>query len=344
MNNKLINRINDRKKETFTLYPEFPKKNLLIELSNCCNYKCIFCANRKMTRKIGFMDFELLTRVLKDCYLLGSREVGFYTTGEPLVYKQIFDAIALAKSIGFTYIYITTNGYLCNLETFKKLVDSGLDSIKFSINALDKCSYRFIHGRDGYDKVINNLKDVYDYKLKYAQKVNVFVSYIATTFTSQPSQMIKQHFEGICDDVAVINVRNQSGLTPENLTLLSTREDKDKLEGKRLLPCHYVFNTVNITYEGYLTACCTDYQNYLVYGNLNKMPLYKCWHNRTITRLRRQHLKHRLHRNLCRNCIYTTDKLPKPLNKNYAVKFNKTMLSDEEVKSRIKEYKSFDNQ
>lgn len=38
------------------LTPEYPLKGLHIELSNICNHQCLFCANRKMTRKKGFMD------------------------------------------------------------------------------------------------------------------------------------------------------------------------------------------------------------------------------------------------------------------------------------------------
>ena len=39
------------KLEKYELYPPFPKKNLLIEVTNKCNSNCIFCANSKMKRK-----------------------------------------------------------------------------------------------------------------------------------------------------------------------------------------------------------------------------------------------------------------------------------------------------
>lgn len=37
--------------KNFSEHPAFPQKNLLIETTNYCNNKCLFCANRKMTRK-----------------------------------------------------------------------------------------------------------------------------------------------------------------------------------------------------------------------------------------------------------------------------------------------------
>ena len=86
-------------KKDKSLYPTFPKKNLLIEISNHCNSKCIFCANRKMTRSRKEIDPSFLERILKEAYELGSREVGFYTTGEPLLNKNLEKYISLAKQI-----------------------------------------------------------------------------------------------------------------------------------------------------------------------------------------------------------------------------------------------------
>jgi MoaA/NifB/PqqE/SkfB family radical SAM enzyme len=49
---------------------DFPKKNLLIEVTNACNNKCIFCANRLMERKKSLIDPELVEKVLVDSYEL----------------------------------------------------------------------------------------------------------------------------------------------------------------------------------------------------------------------------------------------------------------------------------
>lgn len=339
MNNSLNERILDRNnKSNFIKKPPFPQKNLLIELSNACNNQCIFCANRKMTRKRGSIKFDILNKILKDCYNLGTREVGFYTTGEPLLYRKLEESIKLAKEIGYSYVYITTNGILCTLEKFKKLLESGLDSIKISINALDEKSYKLIHNTDSFNLVMKNLQDMYNYKLEHKLDVKIFVSYIATKYTNHTTNQIKKFFSNMCDEVMVVNVRNQSGLTPENITLLGGLNDLDKIKAERELPCHYVFNTINVTYEGYLTACCTDFQNYLVYGNANINSIKKCWHNRIITSLRKQHLNKKLKNNLCRNCIFNSLNVPKPLIKKYATKFNETIFVKTDAEKRIHDF------
>jgi hypothetical protein len=38
-------------------------------------------------------------------------------------------------------------------------------------------------------------------------------------------------------------------------------------------PCPYPFNSVVVTAEGLLTACCMDFENMLAYADLNKISL-----------------------------------------------------------------------
>ena len=45
------NRINNiLENKNFSECPKFPSKNLLIEVTNYCNNKCLFCANRNSFR------------------------------------------------------------------------------------------------------------------------------------------------------------------------------------------------------------------------------------------------------------------------------------------------------
>ena len=122
--NKLKNRINDVVNSSiYSENPEFPKKGMLIEITNLCNDACIFCFNKNMVREKGFIDSKLVDKVLNEAYELGMREVGFYTTGEPLLNKNLEDYIYKAKTIGYQYVYITTNGVLADINRVKNLIE-----------------------------------------------------------------------------------------------------------------------------------------------------------------------------------------------------------------------------
>ena len=143
--------------ELYTLEPPFPATNFLLELSNACNHKCLFCAHQKMKRRVGKMAPEMVESVLRQAYELGAREVGMYATGEPFIVPELPEYIRLAKEIGYTYVYLTSNGSLATPERIRAVVDAGVDSVKFSINAPERKLYEFIHGYDDFDKVYGHL-------------------------------------------------------------------------------------------------------------------------------------------------------------------------------------------
>ncbi|MBE5738129.1 MAG: radical SAM protein [Clostridiales bacterium] len=319
-NNKLVN--------------TFPSKNLLIEVTNICNNKCIFCANRRMTRSKGQIDYALAVRVLKECYDLGSREVGFYATGEPLLYDRLSDLIVEAKKIGYEYIYITTNGLLATKERIKALLDVGLQSIKFSINAINREDYIFVHGVDAFDIVMRNLKDCRDLQKKYKNKL--FVSTILTKYTDYDRTDIEKCFEGLCDRVVVQNAKNQGGLLPTlNDSLLITKSDGEVEHFN--IPCSYVFNSVTVTYEGYLTGCCMDFQNYLAYADLNKVSVSEGWNNSVITNMRNLQSSGEVGNTLCKSCVYGKCDKIEPLCEDFATRVEDNFfIEDIDMNERIK--------
>ena len=339
--NKLKNRINDVVNASiYSENPGFPKKGMLIEITNLCNDACIFCFNKNMVREKGFINPNLVDKVLKEAYELGMREVGFYTTGEPLLNKNLEDYIYKAKTIGYQYVYITTNGVLADISRMKNLIEKGLDSIKFSINAINSDEYRFIHGKSDFEKVITNLRELYNYKLKNNISINIFVSYIKTKYTDKNIAEIKDFFNNICDEVAIMNVENQGGLQPEINDLLLSESDVE-LDTMKKMPCSYPFKSVIITQEGYLTACCLDFQNYLAYADLNKVSLKKAWNNEVIRKLRREQLKLNPSNTICSNCVYNLNIQPTPLVKELSSKFEYNNSSNREcLIMRINEYLS----
>lgn len=337
----LRTRIDEKSKVEYVVDASIPKKNFLIEVTNACNSACIFCANRKMTRKKGQIDSGLLEKVLREAHELGVEEVGFYTTGEPLVCTSLEKYIELAKKIGFTYVYITTNGVLATEERVRNLIEHGLDSIKFSINATDREMYKLIHGKDDFNIVMNNLKNVYNYRKKERKKFKLYVSYIATRYSLVSREFVKNFFQDFCDEVVVLNVINQSGLTPEVDTMLRVNSDKADVDFKITLPCSMVFNTINISYEGYLTACCADFQNYLAYADLNEMSLAEAWNSSIIKELRKKHIEGNVCNTLCANCVYNTTIKPEPLVKKYATNFEvDKMFECDCLEKRINQYQN----
>ena len=52
----------DRMRLRDTKYPP----EVWIENTNCCNASCVMCPRDKLTRKLGFMPFELFTKLVDE--------------------------------------------------------------------------------------------------------------------------------------------------------------------------------------------------------------------------------------------------------------------------------------
>lgn len=287
-----------------------------------------------MTREKVSIDYDLASRVLKECYDLGSREVGFYATGETLLYPRLVDIIREAKSIGYEYIYITTNGLLASENRIRELLDAGLQSIKFSINAINRDDYLFVHGVDAFDVVIENLRACREIQKKYNNKL--FVSTILTKHTNYSKEDVEKFFDGLCDRVVIQNAKNQGGLLPVLNDSLLIEKDSGEVEHFNI-PCSYVFNSVTVTYEGYLTACCMDFQNYLAYADLNKVSVAEGWNNKTISDLREMQRCGRVDDSICKSCVYGKYDGIKPIDESLAtVVADEFFKDDVELNERIK--------
>ena len=60
------------------------------------------------------------------------------------------------------FTYITTNGTI--LEPMKELVANGIDSLKFSINAINREQHKQLTKVDDFDLTICNLKELIKYR------------------------------------------------------------------------------------------------------------------------------------------------------------------------------------
>ena len=296
----------------FVTRPPFPK-NALIELTNACNHACVFCKNSHQLRKPTYLSFETYSLFIKQAVKLGLEEVGLYATGEPFMLKNIEKYILFAKKNGVKRVYCTTNGVLAEISKVKKCFNAGLDSIKFSINASNKEDYKIIHGKDDFDKVIKNLKEIYNWKKENKLSLQILGSCVVVPSMPHTKKEHFRIFNKYFDDSMYVESTSQGGQKfdyplPEN-DLKKIFTSLDEVDEKDLKPCWMVFNRYHLTAEGYLTACCVDYNLNLVFSDINKENLIESWHNNLIKKLREKHIQKKLDNTICHSCL-TNKKKP----------------------------------
>ena len=82
----------------------FDKVLLRLESTNHCNFKCTFCPHPIMTREKGFMDENMVHRLLEEAGQMGFKMLDLRNFGEPIVDKRIADFAKHGKLNGFETI------------------------------------------------------------------------------------------------------------------------------------------------------------------------------------------------------------------------------------------------
>lgn len=306
-NSKIKDRFNDlMQSKIYHEEPVFPK-DMLIEVANICNHRCTFCAYTKMKRKKGIISPELVNKILVEAYKLGTREVGLYSGAEPFMCPDLETHIRSAKETGYSYVYISTNGTLCDENRLKKIISEGLDSIKFSINGGDKDTYRKIHGKDDFERISKNVKFVSKYKRQFNNNLHLSISFVECEENKESLKELKNQFEEFVDEIFVSRVSNQMGQMP--------KYEPVKRENKI---CTLPFKRFHISREGYLRACCNDYQNALALEDLNQLPLKKAWISKRFKELRHRMISGKIKGTLCHNCLYGLKEKVLPVNTDLA--------------------------
>lgn len=292
-----LKRLQNKEKDLTPIYP----KNAIIELSNSCNHACLFCHNSVMEREVGKLSFELFKKFLDQALPLGLEELGIYATGEPFVNRNISDFIEYASNSGVKRIYCTSNGALANIEIVEDCIKKGLQSIKFSINASNQADYKTVHGKDDWLKINNNIKAIRTLVDNSYPHVKLVGSCIMTSITGDISVEHRAQFSGLLDDISYGFAGNQGGRTLDHVKKIS--QIPNVIEMHQIKPCEMLWSRWHLTYEGYLTACCVDYENDLVYADINHDSIKSAWHNTLIQSLRKKHLDRDLTGTICASCL-----------------------------------------
>lgn len=308
-----------KKMEELDLFPAVSEKvELRLELSNICNDHCCFCPNAKMARKRTSMSKELAFRLMREASAIGIRKVGFFMNGEPFVTENLADYIRYAKTYGFTYTYITTNGALATEEKLRDCFEAGLDSIKFSINAGSRESYRLVHGNDDYEKVMRHLKFAYDYREEHGLSYQILSSFVVTKYTVEELEEHERKIGPYVDELVFFHAESFAGQMIEEVSEVRAEIGNKMISDykiKNSAPCNKLWNSINVTCEGYLTLCCSEAFNYLVVEDLNKMGLEEAWHSERMAGLRKRHLENALSGTQCEACLNGNKEGIEPLNR-----------------------------
>ena len=122
---------------------EIPLKRVHIELTNVCDFNCVFCPKSEMKRTYGYMETELAKRIITDLRDNNICEkITFHVMGEPTLHKDFFDILDHAEMRRMP-VGLTTNGGGLGGGKGKRLLDYDLHQLDISLQTPDERSFAY---------------------------------------------------------------------------------------------------------------------------------------------------------------------------------------------------------
>jgi sulfatase maturation enzyme AslB (radical SAM superfamily) len=271
-------------------------KRVTIETIFGCNAKCGMCViDHPTARPKQFMDMELFKRTVDSLvpYLNNIEMFDLFALGEPLIDPHIFDRIRYVKDKGFKRLAISTNANVMIADKQTKLLESGIDTVIFSIDGFNKKTHEEIRKRVNFDRVMEFVQNI----IKLRDAGNFSTRFIIR-FIRQDSNRNEW------DDYKIFW---QSKISPERNDLvtaydmhtwagrIASKDDVLNSDGRveeiEREPCHHIFNNMMILANGAVALCSEDMlEGEFGFGNVRNQDPIEIFNSERFKKMRNLHL------------------------------------------------------
>ncbi len=294
-------------KSVFLDYIMPPPLEADIEPINNCNLSCVMCQTTTWKRTKVSITTNRLKRIIKQIPSL--KKVKLQGMGEPFLHPNLFELIKILrdKNIEVTTV---TNGILVKEKEQEKLFKSGINRIYFSVDTLNRDTYKIIRSADKLDIVLENLKETVKNAPKnlevctmtVAMKNNInellnLVEYIAdtgvrriaiqTNLTGWGKEDWESNTQMEVDKNTLLDIIGnvKEFCTSKNITLELINNHSLKLGDI----CTWPFYNLYITADGYVQPCCrVSDPSVVTMGNIYKNSFESIWNGKEYRELRKQ--------------------------------------------------------
>jgi radical SAM protein with 4Fe4S-binding SPASM domain len=316
---KIVSLIGER-----SLYSQLPLSMPLvmhIDPSNVCNFKCVFCPTgdaallRDVNRPKKIMSMDCFKKIVDDIRAMKEScrgtiyQIHLYKDGEPLLNKELAEMIRYIKKADVTNCVSTTsNGSLLDKEWAAKIVDSGLDMIRISVESTNNDGYRRITSSDTtYDSIVENVAYLYNLKKKHGTGLYVTAKITDVSLQDEQKEKFRRDFTPITDEVRIDTLMGWSYSEKKDFTLgtkVKTGIDGETLLKERIV-CPEPFSKMAVNSDGSVSMCCVDWSQGTVAGNVEENSIQEIWNGAQLKRYRILHLENMRNKiPPCSNCQF----------------------------------------
>lgn len=294
---------------------QFPKV-LRIEPTSLCNLKCIHCPTGTLNKNRGNMSndtFSLIVENIK-ANLDFVKVVVLYHGGEPFLNKDFINMLKTIKDINESiFIKITSNGMLLTENDIKRIIESKLNAIYFSIDGNTPDENNLIRRGADYSKVVKNIKSLIKFKremgadlpkilvsnVQIVEKILVDEDFNEQTRIDPPEFLLKEFDEELKNNE--ISLQSLYPIVWPDMDIDPNLFKIQEITGKESNFCDSVINTMTIRWNGDVVPCCYDLTSQEILGNIHENSLDMIWNNDKYIKLR-ELINKKLFSGICKDC------------------------------------------
>ncbi len=326
-----------------------PLKRVHLELTNVCEFNCVFCPKSRMTRPPGFMETRLAKETLSTLGAEGiCDKVTLHVMGEPTLHKDFFEILAHARNRKVP-IGLTTNGRSLGGPVGRRLLSYPLHQIDVSLQTPDPASFSLRKARSlSFEAYLSGILDFFfAYKKRYPETIFKF-RFLNTRFS-------KKEMEKAAGPLKVISSTRQlrrlfhlwanrvhTGLNTDPVQKAAVDKKIDTLVTYKwnVLEVHprvyfetyvledwghafdsrpvreawagYCFGMRDhfaVLYNGDVTLCCIDYDGQTAIGNLKEASLEQILSSDALGEILAGFDRFRLVHPYCKKCLGSTGRV-----------------------------------
>lgn len=296
-----------------------------VEINNTCNLNCVMCPREAMNRPLRHMTLQEFHEIADKVREAGVPRIRLFLLGEPLLHRQLIPMIEYAKQIGIPSVEINTNAVLLDEAASRRLIDTGLDELVFSIDGADAATYESIRRGANYEQVAGNVRDFFQVReeMQAGKPRGVIQSILMAPTKTEMSRFVEM-WQPVADELRVQAIREYYGVAGLHFTQMSPDDE--------LRPCPALWSYLVILADLRVVPCCTDINGELALGKITDGGLLDFWHhNDRLNDLRCRHCALRFAGlPLCRQCEFISlDVLRRKAQATSAYRSATTPSSDE---------------
>lgn len=257
-----------------------------VEVTNRCNQACRLCPREAFTRGLGLMSRSVFDPVVEEVARHESSLL-LHFLGEPLLHPDLPAMIRHAKEAGVNSVALSTNATLLEGDRARALLDSGLDRLDCSVDAVDAHGYLLARGTDDFERAMRNITAFLAARGRTAgASPQLSLQYLEPSAIGPQLDRALEQWEPLLgpDDFV-------KGIEPANF--LGSVGPEPIAPSIERPPCAWLFTSLMVLQDGTVTACGADWDAQAPLGRAPEQTIAEIWSGPDLAERRQAHREHR---------------------------------------------------